>query len=129
MIPEIGQYFYDGMGNLSVMLDDKYYKPLNYRQPLIYMEESKPFSCSRLATIGDLTKIKPIRSKQMNTEFNVTLEQGHDTTTGLKKIEAQYIEHVYKLSKYNQSKAAKNLGLSRGCLRMKLKEYFGDQYL
>ena len=65
----------------------------------------------------------------MNTEFTVTLAQGHDTTTGLKIIEAQYIEHVYKTSRYNQAKAAKNLGLSRGCLRMKLKEYFGNQYV
>ncbi len=65
----------------------------------------------------------------MNNEFTYTLPNGHLTTGGLTTLEAAYIEHVYKVSKYNQSRAAKNLGISRGCLRMKLKEYFGDKYL
>ncbi len=65
----------------------------------------------------------------MNTTFTYTLNDGHDTTKGLKQLEAAYIEHVYSTSKYNQVKTASNLGISRGCLRMKLKEYFGDKYL
>lgn len=65
----------------------------------------------------------------MNNEFNIVLENGHDTTNGLAILEAKYIEHVYKLSRYNQSRAALMLGISRGCLRMKLSEYFGDMYL
>lgn len=31
--------------------------------------------------------------------------------------------------RYNQVKAAKLLGISRGSLRYKLKEYFGDKYV
>ncbi len=65
----------------------------------------------------------------MNNEFEAHLPQGHDTQKGLATLESEYIEHVFKLAKYNQSKAAKMLGLSRGCLRMKLKQYFGDHYL
>ncbi len=65
----------------------------------------------------------------MNNEFEAHLPQGHDMQKGLKTLESEYIEHVFKLAKYNQSKAAKMLGLSRGCLRMKLKEYFNDKYL
>lgn len=65
----------------------------------------------------------------MNTKFSITLDDGHNTTKGLAELEARYIEHVYKISKYNQVRTAKNLGISRGCLRMKLKQYFGDQYL
>lgn len=132
MIPQVGCYFFDGMGNLSVMLDNQYYQPLKWKHPLIYVEESKQFSCDRVATISDMQvfNLNLIRSKNMiDTEFTVRLVHGHDTTKGLQQLEKEYIEHVYKTSRYNQSKAAKNLGLSRGCLRMKLKEYFGDQYL
>jgi len=65
----------------------------------------------------------------MDTTFSITLDNGHNISKGLKTLEAEYIEHVYKVSKYNQVKASQNLGISRGCLRMKLKEYFGDKYL
>jgi len=65
----------------------------------------------------------------MNNEFSIVLVCGHDTVDGLAMLEKAYIKHVYKLAKYNQSKAAKYLGLSRGCLRMKLKEYFGDEFI
>lgn len=65
----------------------------------------------------------------MDTTFNITLENGHNFAKGLKTLEAAYIEHVYAASKYNQVRTAQNLGISRGCLRMKLKEYFGDKYL
>jgi DNA-binding protein Fis len=61
--------------------------------------------------------------------FIATLPEGHDTTLGLRQLEAEYIEHVYELARYNQSKAALMLGLSRGNLRHKLKQYFGDKYL
>ncbi|MBA2654564.1 MAG: DNA-binding transcriptional regulator Fis [Gammaproteobacteria bacterium] len=41
----------------------------------------------------------------------------------LEEIEAPLLEVVMKLTKNNQSKAAKLLGLSRGTLRKKLKQY------
>lgn len=65
----------------------------------------------------------------MNNAFQITFKDGHDTTQGLQAAEKLYIEHVYALSKYNQSKAARMLGLSRGCLRMKLDAYFPGKYL
>lgn len=61
--------------------------------------------------------------------FTITLGADHNFSEGLKKLEAAYIEHVYALSRYNQVKAAGNLGISRGCLRMKLKQYFGSKYI
>lgn len=64
-----------------------------------------------------------------NNGIVLTLDNGHDTTKGLETIEALYIEHVYGLAKYNQSKAARMLGLSRGCLRMKLEHYFPGKYI
>jgi DNA-binding NtrC family response regulator len=65
----------------------------------------------------------------MNNEFNITLEEGHDTTEGLNTLEAKYIKHVYKLSRYNQVRAAKMLGISRGCLRMKLHKYYPGEFM
>lgn len=50
-------------------------------------------------------------------------------STALKDAEAIVIEHAYRACKYNQSRTAKALNISRGCLRMKLKEYFGETYL
>lgn len=65
----------------------------------------------------------------MNNEFEAHLPQGHDTTKGLDFLEAEYIEHVLSLAKYNQSRAAKMLGISRGGLRMKMQEYFPGKYI
>ena len=44
------------------------------------------------------------------------------------QIEPALFEAVMKHCKYNQSRAAKLLGLSRGTCRMKLIKYFGEQY-
>ena len=62
-------------------------------------------------------------------EFEVKLQAGHDTFLALAEIEKKYIEFIYQQSRYNQSRAAKMLGLSRGCLRMKLEQHFGDKYI
>jgi DNA-binding protein Fis len=44
------------------------------------------------------------------------------------ELEKGWIEKMMQDCNYNQSRAAANLGMSRGTLRMKLKEYFGDKY-
>lgn len=54
---------------------------------------------------------------------------GNDTTRGLEQLESQYIEYIYKQAKYNQSKAAKMLGISRGCMRQKLETYWPGKYI
>jgi Fis family transcriptional regulator len=46
----------------------------------------------------------------------------------LEQIEPALFKSVIEHCKYNQSKAAILLGLSRGTCRMKLKKYFDDQY-
>jgi Fis family transcriptional regulator len=38
-------------------------------------------------------------------------------------------ESTMKVCRYNQSRASKILGVSRGTLRTKLLEYFGDTYV
>lgn len=47
----------------------------------------------------------------------------------LEEVEAPLFRSVMELTRYNQSKAARVLGLSRGTLRTKLKHYFGDEFI
>lgn len=60
------------------------------------------------------------------TEFYL---DANDTYRSVKaKLEKFWIEKTMNECKYNQSKAANRLGMSRGCLRMKLEKYFGNKY-
>lgn len=47
----------------------------------------------------------------------------------LEEIEAPLFRTVMELTRYNQSKAARVLGVSRGTLRTKLKHYFDDEFI
>lgn len=44
-------------------------------------------------------------------------------------IEAPLFRTVMEMTRYNQSKAARVLGVSRGTLRTKLKRYFDDEFI
>ncbi len=46
----------------------------------------------------------------------------------MEEIEAPLLKAVMERCKYNQSRAAVMLGLSRGTLRTKLRKYFDEQY-
>ena len=47
----------------------------------------------------------------------------------IEDIEAPLFRTVMELTRYNQSKAARVLGVSRGTLRTKLKRYFDDEFI
>lgn len=47
----------------------------------------------------------------------------------VEEIEAPLFRSVMELTRYNQSKAARVLGVSRGTLRTKLKHYFDDEFI
>ena len=47
----------------------------------------------------------------------------------MEEVEAPLFRSVMELTRYNQSKAARVLGVSRGTLRTKLKYYFGDEFI
>lgn len=64
----------------------------------------------------------------MNIAFQAFLTENHDTKKGLQILEAEYIEHILRVARYNQSQCARLLGLNRGTLRGKLKKYFGSKY-
>lgn len=46
----------------------------------------------------------------------------------LEQVEQPLFQATIEHCKYNQSKAAEVLGISRGTLRTKLKKYFDDKY-
>lgn len=47
----------------------------------------------------------------------------------VEEIEGPLFRTVMELTRYNQSKAARVLGVSRGTLRTKLKRYFDDEFI
>ena len=47
----------------------------------------------------------------------------------VEEVEAPLFRTVMELTRYNQSKAARVLGVSRGTLRTKLKRYFEDEFI
>jgi Fis family transcriptional regulator len=47
----------------------------------------------------------------------------------IEEIEAPLFRTVMELTRYNQSRAARVLGVSRGTLRTKLKRYFEDEFI
>lgn len=63
----------------------------------------------------------------MTTIYNTYGEHGSYATAKI-AFEKGWIEQTMKDCKYNQSKAAKRLEMSRGCLRAKLALYFGNRY-
>lgn len=64
-----------------------------------------------------------------NTVKTIEVNTTDDFSTSLKKAEATIYELALQESRYNQSKAAKSLGVSRGTLRTKVKQYFGTKYI
>lgn len=47
----------------------------------------------------------------------------------LEIVEAPLFRTVMEMTRYNQSKAARVLGVSRGTLRTKLKHYFDEEFI
>ncbi len=47
----------------------------------------------------------------------------------IEEIEGPLFRTVMEMTRYNQSKAARVLGVSRGTLRTKLKRYFDDEFI
>lgn len=63
--------------------------------------------------------LKIMKDEQVTSLYDMVLEQ----------VEAPLLQATMEASKFNQSRAAKTLGLSRGTLRTKLRKYFGDRYV
>lgn len=64
----------------------------------------------------------------------LTAPQSKNTNLNLyqlivEEVEAPLFRTVMEMTRYNQSKAARVLGVSRGTLRTKLKRYFDDEFI
>lgn len=68
--------------------------------------------------------VKHYLSTSGNKDVNLNLHQ-----LILEMIEAPLFRTVMEMTRYNQSKAARVLGVSRGTLRTKLKRYFDDEFI
>ena|ERR1700761_2526293 len=65
-----------------------------------------------------------LNSVSTNKEVNTNLYQ-----LIIEEVEAPLFRAVMELTRYNQSRAARVLGVSRGTLRTKLKRYFDDEFI
>lgn len=70
--------------------------------------------------------VRQVVNDYINTVGEENIHHLHELV--LEQIEPPLLEMVIKKVNYNQSKAAKLLGLSRGTLRKKLMHYFGNKY-
>lgn len=71
-----------------------------------------------------ITAVKKYLNAVGNKEINLNLYQ-----LIVEEVEAPLFRTVMELTRYNQSKAARVLGVSRGTLRTKLKRYFDDEFI
>jgi Fis family transcriptional regulator len=71
-----------------------------------------------------ISAVKNYLSSVGNKDANLNLYQ-----LIVEEVEAPLFRTVMELTRYNQSKAARVLGVSRGTLRTKLKRYFDDEFI
>lgn len=71
-----------------------------------------------------IQSVKHYLSTAGNKDANLNLHQ-----LILEIVEAPLFRTVMEMTRYNQSKAARVLGVSRGTLRTKLKRYFDDEFI
>lgn len=86
--------------------------------------EFKQLDNSQYASISEAVEslvknyLNAVDSKKVNNLYELVLEQ----------VEPALLEATIQREKYNQSRTAKTLGLSRGTTREMLKKYFGEKY-
>jgi len=71
-----------------------------------------------------INAVKGYLSSVSNKDANLNLYQ-----LIVEEVEAPLFRTIMELTRYNQSKAARVLGVSRGTLRTKLKRYFDDEFI
>lgn len=71
-----------------------------------------------------ISSVKAYLNAMGNKETNLNLYE-----LIMEEVEAPLFRTVMELTRYNQSKAARVLGVSRGTLRTKLKHYFDDEFI
>jgi DNA-binding protein Fis len=135
--PKPGEYFISTNGHFCEMISHDLYHDHTFNSShahLYFIDHCPHFGKLRDATAEEIKQHTVLDTtnqgeNKMETRFEIELVEGHNVGEGLKQLESAYIEFVHKLSRFNQSRTARSLGISRGCLRAKLKEYFGEKYI
>ena len=141
--PPIGEYFISRYNTFCLRTGKDEYQDLNLqgKTPMAYVPGNERFCAKRPATNREMvarkyiplevqnTKVPRVHSAVVDNALCIKMAPDHDTTQGLKYLEKTYLEHIFIKNKYNQSATASALGISRGTLRTKLKQYFGDKYV
>ncbi|KTD00183.1 helix-turn-helix domain-containing protein [Legionella feeleii] len=83
------------------------------------IETNKAGTLSAAVTTLINTHIEAMGKNQVKNLYALVMEA----------IEPALFKEVLKFSHYNQSEAARCLGLSRGTLRTRLEAYFGEKYI
>ena len=88
------------------------------------------------AVIQDVQQVNEALSQQVVSAVKgyLTAVSSKDANLNLyqlivEEVEAPLFRTVMEMTRYNQSKAARVLGVSRGTLRTKLKRYFDDEFI
>ena len=89
-----------------------------------YMQQVKAEQYSDALAQQIIGTVKGYLNAIGNKEINLNLYQ-----LIVEEVEAPLFRTVMELTRYNQSKAARVLGVSRGTLRTKLKRYFDDEFI
>jgi DNA-binding protein Fis len=84
----------------------------------VRINERTPSSLSEVVTQAIQNYFSGLKGQEPVALYQLVMEE----------IEAPLLKSVMEYCKYNQSRAAIMLGLSRGTLRTKLRKYFDDQY-
>jgi len=97
--------------------------------------------CDLILEFNMATVIRDVHNTEALAEQVISAVKGYLSVMGkktgdlnlhqliLEEIEAPLFRTVMEMSRYNQSRAARILGVSRGTLRTKLKRYFDDEFI
>ena len=87
------------------------------------IQTQPPINDALVQHVVDVVK-SYLNNKANSKDVNLNLYQ-----LVIEEIEGPLFRTVMELTRYNQSKAARVLGVSRGTLRTKLKLYFDDEFI
>ena len=91
---------------------------------MVTVTEQKSETMLEQATLGD--SISELISDQLAHKKTHKINDLYKSILDI--IEPPMLDAIMAFTRYNQVKAAKCLGLSRGTLRKKLTQHFGDKY-
>lgn len=113
----VGDRFIDGNGYKCVKLDDDSYRPDHYNSGVCLYRcyGSDQFDAKKL--------IVEVENKPIGKAEYVDCPLGLPSTELLAYLERSIIEKFYIRNRYNKSKTAMQLGLSRGTINKKIKQY------